>query len=385
MSLLCIAPRPTASQKTSLLEFLLNFCPSKEILILGDFNLLMIVWQHNEFMSNSHPPLHQKFIDCFTSLGLHQWVRSSTFLHSGNILNLVLSSESDRIGEVEVLPNFLNCGHSPLVFQHYFHDGVNPHMLPYQPKYSWHRGDYRQINFLLCEIDWEFEFLNIPVDLMFCKLKSILDLLINRLVPTASIIHARKPRSPPNHLKAERKTAWQSFKRSHSTHGRQSLETALVLDKFLNVNNFYCNYFAKTQIDFEKSLISKVKSSPKALHKYIRSKKVGAPSVGLLRQDNGELTADCSVMAELFASSFFSVYTTQDLNAPFPHQVSDATIDDVEITLEDVRVRLSSLDVNSSMGPDGFHPYILKSCPNLAIPLHAIFRKSVSRGKLPLH
>ena len=139
-----------------------------------------------------------------------------------------------------------------------------------------------------------------------------------------------------------------------------------------------------TQIDFEKSLISKVKSS-KALHKYIRSKKVGAPSVGPLRQDSGVLTADCAVMAELFASNFSSVYTTQDLNAPFPHQVSDATINYVEITLEDVSTRLASLDVNSSMGPDELHPYILKSCPNLAIPLHIIFWRSVIQGKLPLH
>ena len=50
-------------------------------------------------------------------------------------------------------------------------------------------------------------------------------------------------------------------------------------------------------------------------------------------------------MAELFASSFSSMYITQDLNALFPHQVSDATINNVKITLEDVR--LSSLDVNS--------------------------------------
>lgn len=81
-------------------------------------------------------------------------------------------------------------------------------------------------------------------------------------------------------------------------------------------------------------------------------------------------------MAELVC--FSSVYSTQDLYAPFPHQVSDATI-------EDVRVRLSSLDIDSSMGPDRLHPYVLKSCPNVAIPLHALFWKSVSQGKLPLH
>ena len=377
-------PSNSNAENAELLEFLLNFCPSKEILLIGDFNLPMIDWQHNNFLSDSYPPLQQRFIDCFISLGLHQWVHSPTFLYSKNTLDLVLSSEGDRIGEVEVLANFPNCGHSPLVFQYYFQVGVYPHLPSHRPKYSWHRGNYWRINSLLCDIDWEFELQNLSVDSMFCKLKEILDPLIQQYVPTASCNLLRKQKSPPGHLKAERKSAWQSFKQSRSTYGRQSHCAALALDKFLTINNLYRNYFVKSQIDFEKSLISKVKSDPKALHKYIRAKKVGAPSIGPLRQDDGKLTAECAVMAELFASSFSSVYTTRVPYAPFPHQISDASINDVEITIEDVRARLSSLDVNSSMGPDGLHPCLLKSCPNLAIPLYTIFRKSVSQGKLPL-
>ena len=47
-----------------------------------------------------------KFFDCFTVLGLTQWVNQSTFLTSGNILDIVLSSEGDRIGIIEVMPPF---------------------------------------------------------------------------------------------------------------------------------------------------------------------------------------------------------------------------------------------------------------------------------------
>ena len=45
---------------------------------------------------------------------------------------------------------------------------------------------------------------------------------------------------------------------------------------------------------------------------------------------------------------------------------------------------LASLDANSSMGSDGLHPCLLKSCPNLAIPLHLIFKQSLSQGSLPV-
>ena len=88
-------------------------------------------------------------------------------------------------------------------------------------------------------------------------------------------------------------------------------------------------------------------------------------------------------MAEAFASSFSSIYTTLELNKQFPHQVSNSSINNVEFTLADVKNKLSALDKNSSMVPDGLHPYLLKSCPSLAILLHMIFQQSVAQGKLP--
>ena len=46
-------------------------------------------------------------------------------------------------------------------------------------------------------------------------------------------------------------------------------------------------------------------------------------------------------------------------------------------------VLLSRIDVNSSMGPDGVHPRILKNCPSIAYPLHLLFTNSVTLGSLP--
>ncbi len=204
-----------------------------------------------------------------------------------------------------------------------------------------------------------------------------------QFVPFAPSNSTPKPCSPPL-LKAERKVAWQAYKLNRSIHGRKSQQAVLALNQYLLINTTYRNLFVKSQIDYENSLSAKSDYSPKIFHKYIRGKKVGTPSVGSLRQENGDLTADCAEMAELFAASFSSVYTTQDQNSPFPHQVSNYTINDVDVSLKDVQNRLLSLDIHSSLGPDGLHPCLLKSCPNLAIPLYIIFRKSVSQGELPL-
>ena len=82
----------------SLCSFLLEFCGSKEVLLMGDFNLPSVPWSSRNLFSLSYPALQQRFLDCFVTLGLTQWVKLPTFLHSENILDLVLTSEEDRLG-----------------------------------------------------------------------------------------------------------------------------------------------------------------------------------------------------------------------------------------------------------------------------------------------
>ena len=82
------------------------------------------------------------------------------------------------------------------------------------------------------------------------------------------------------------------------------------------------------------------------------------------------LTDDAIIMAELFASSFASVFTTATPANPSPHQVFDGTLSQVVITQEGVRSALKDLDSSSAMGPDEMHPHVLKMCADeLAYPL----------------
>ena len=177
--------------------------------------------------------------------------------------------------------------------------------------------------------------------------------------------------------------AWGAYKNARSTHGRQSPQATQALAHYDSINNRFRNFFTSKQINYEKSLIQKLKSSSKPYHQYIRSKKVETPSVGPLRMDCGELTRDCTQMADTFATHFCSVYSSQASNASSPHQTFDGFLDSILITLQAIKNKLKALDLNSSMGPDGIHPNLLKSCPAIALPLFLIFRKSLSMGKLP--
>ena len=56
-----------------------------------------------------------------------------------------------------------------------------------------------------------------------------------------------------------------------------------------------------------------------------------------------------------------SVYFTGNLSSPAPHQAFCGNLGSIVITYESVCKRLSTLDVEASMGPDGFNPKLL-SC-----------------------
>ena len=190
---------------------------------------------------------------------------------------------------------------------------------------------------------------------------------------------------PPAALVRQRKLAWSEYKRVRGEFGRSSHVAAAALQEFQAVNNQYRDHAVRMQIQHEEGLLSVLKESPKKFHHYIRSKKVGRPSVGPLLLSTGQVTGDPSRMACEFASSFASVYQAGTLESPLPHQVSAGRIDNVIISPVRVREVLESLDGSSSMGPDDLHPKFLKMCSSsLARPLSVIFESSLREMSLPV-
>lgn len=96
----------------------------------------------------------------------------------------------------------------------------------------------------------------------------------------------------------------------------------------------------------------------------------------------GDHWQGCGVMAELCVNSFASVCNESSFNL-YLHQQCNGILAHVNITLPTVIKKLSELNVNTSMCPDGLHPKLLKSCPVLAYSLYKIFLTSVQSGILP--
>ena len=172
----------------------------------------------------------------------------------------------------------------------------------------------------LLEVDWDFEFAELSLDGIVARFCTILSPLIERYVPDC-----RTPRDlkfkhrPPNSLVNDRRSAWSSYKDARSVYGRRSIQAVAALTTYQEINSIYRNYYTDSVSTYEQSLAADLETNSKLFHSYVRSKKVGNPSVGPLRVGSN-FTSDCYEMAEMFATGLSSVYCVQDLSDPFSHQ-----------------------------------------------------------------
>ena len=382
-------PSYTAGENHELLIALQTWMTGKEIVLMGDFNLPGIAWQEDGAGHGINSTVMERsYLDMFDGLGLQQWVTEPTYPSSGNTLDLVFSTEPDCIANITVEAPLPVCDHCPVVF-----DYVVGLTVPETDSHSdlrilWHKGNYDRLNQILADVDWDFELAQRSANDSFDRLCDIVKELSEGLIPLKP---RRPPQSkppwrttPPNALVRERRRAWQTYKVKRLEHGRRSPAALQAYGIFTDLNKQVRNFSTQSQARYEHSLIEKWKDNPKLLHAYIRSKKSVPTTVGPLRLNDHSVSSDPQLMSECLAQAFCSVYTRGEPVNQAPHQRHDDHLQDIQLTVGDVKTLLAATDGNSAMGPDGLHPLVLKNCAGaLAKPIHAIYFRTLREGQLP--
>ena len=382
-------PSNTSLMNDQVASYISNFCLDKEVVVLGDFNLPNINWAPES--SQTHiSSMETTFLDTFDTLGLTQWVLEPTFPRSGNTLDIILTSDKDRIGNTLVIPPLPGCDHCPVLFEYLFESDDSTPVVDSDntgdQRRDWHRGRYPLICQHLSDIDWSVEFAYLRTQDCVDRFTDIVSDLTEQLVPLKKNRESKPPwqTRPPTGLIRQRQQAWQRFKSARQQLGRHSAEAHASLAQFNSVNKQYRSFSIRAQADYESNLIVKSVENPKVLHSYIRNRKVGRPSVGPLRLCSGEISDSPALMSECFAESFSAVYNRNSPANPAPHQRHEGELQDCIITTDEVKAALADLDGNSAMGPDNMHPFLLKACSaELAQPLSIIFNRSLREGVVP--
>ena len=129
------------------------------------------------------------------------------------------------------------------------------------------------------------------------------------------------------------------------------------------------------------------KENQKVFWKYSNSRLKTKSGIDCLRDEHGCLTHDDNMKASILNKFFASLFTEEDVSTIAqctPPTTNPHVVDDLELTEDMVRTKLSMLKSKSSPGPDHIHPRVLKEAAgHLAKPLLILNNKPISEEYLP--
>ena len=149
---------------------------------------------------------------------LHYVVQESTNFPSGNIIDLCLVTNENRVGTCDVLHPFPNCSHGLIKVLYTFQDlqqYPEHHNDQRAPKKVWTRADFAGMKNHINVIDLPNSFAGLSVESQYQELIGVYAALEERYVPSheqRNKLNVPWTLNPPRALKKEVSDAWNEYK-----------------------------------------------------------------------------------------------------------------------------------------------------------------------------
>ena len=354
----------------------------EKFLFIGDFNLSGYDWIENDgqiLLQDFNPNINVRSsadVVCShaNSLQLKQFNCNKNLC--GNVLDLVFSNNDHVLVSLCV---------DPLIPRDIYHDALVI-SFPESPTYklrsefnhfNFYKGNYVDVCKTIDSVNWALIFKNNSD-----TIDNLLDALMNELYSIISVsfpLKTRRVSTFPKWFSYDLKNAIFLKKRLHRYYAqsRNDFDYAMFKNQRAIVKRLRDADFSKYIAETERN----VKDDPKSFFKFVNNTcNNGIPNVMSLDTDIADSGYD---IANLFAKHFSSVYNDVTL-APFNESFSNDVLSSIRVSLTEVLCALDDIDVETSPGPDGLHPYFVKSCKDvIAKPLCFLFNESLQRGSFP--
>lgn len=379
--------------------------PSDEICVLGDFNLKGIEWVPGSIGSVNDWARDSGALDSCTfylpgevdegskaeivylllSNGLNQVNGIRNF--QNNILDLVFFSNADNIESCKSdMPlSRKDVYHDPieLVIATSFLETIEPRQV--HSEFNFKRGDFVGLDAYLSSVsESNFTTSGSDVNDMVDSFYEVLLVGLNKFIPLKRVFQTSGPpwyNQRIKNLKNRRSKAYKRYRASIGTidEAKCKIEFYAIRNEFENMQRVaYDRYIEKTQ--------ELLKADPSKFWKYVNSTKntTGYPSMMYRGNDRCHTPNGIS---NLFADFFESVYVSDVDDGALtqcPSVNGRADLGEISLCIDDVLLHLKGVDTSKGDGPDNISPLLLKNCASsLAVPLLAIFNRSLSTGKFP--
>jgi len=273
----------------------------KSGLIMGEFNFGGIDW--DSIIATTVE--ETEFLDAVNDLFLYQNVHTPT--RDKNILDLIFTTEVDMMEELNVCAPISNSDHNVILFTMKGSDRKEDEQSITDVKFSYHKGNYKEMSRSFKEVNWIEELNNMGVQEISEVLKNEVSRLSKIFIP--STVRKSGKTSPWMKYKVKKSVKMRNRKWAEYS---KSLEYGKWL-AYKQARNKATEEIRKAKYDFELKLAEKIKTDCKSFYSYVKSKSKTKPGRDPLRDQVGNLVSDSKGMGILLNEYFSSVFTRRIL------------------------------------------------------------------------
>ena len=336
--------------------------------IVGDLNFPGIRWA-----TGGSDAKGRAFYDTVEDKHMSQHVEESTHI-SGNLLDLVISSEDEVVRDVQMEGRLATSDHKLIEAEL---------LLEVPPSQSsdhvrdYGRGDYAEMRRRAGNIDWANEMEDLSVEESWSFIKKNLSELIESLVPMKRKRSARAPPWMYGEIKRairEKKKAWNGWKKSRRVEDRNVYKEWENKTKKLIRNK---------KNALERQVARDSRTNPKRFYSFINRARSSRSTIGPLNKDGVRVT-DPKDKADYMNEFFSSVFTRCNTPPPSKDPSGMNKLSDIEISEQKVIDAIDRSREYSAPGPDNMtNKVLIELKSELATPFAILFRKSLDELHVP--
>ena len=362
------------------------------IIFTGDMNLPNLTFSNGEAINTSTSGSTQGALINFASDHfLTQLVKEPTRLN--NILDLVYTNNEDIFSDIEVHENNLLSDHRLIVANLTISCNENSETIANLPQNSLRSLNFfdkninwERINQEIANIKWEERFSGFDINENFEYFCSELLRISSKYVPKKKTTKERKPKIPRDrHLLIRKRRTMNKRMYQNKNHSRNRIErfklSIASIEQQLKVS--YDNELKQKELKATEC----IKQNPKYFFTFAASKSKLKFGIGPFMKD-GEIVNNPKKKADILKDQFESVFSTSPVNepsaAPQPPRANLTSLQEFNITEEEITKQIKRLRKNAAAGPDNIPAILLKNCGEaIASPICQLWKKSMEVGCIP--
>lgn len=368
-------PNQTEQNDIQMLEDINATIKNQGTILVGDFNYPGINW--NQHTSDTEGEKLLNFIDDkFYSQKVDKPTRGNNFL------DLVICSDEDLIGKLEVGDKFSTSDHHIIRFEinTTLQRNANNDLIP----------DYKRANFAnlrneIKAINWDLMLENKNINEMWSTFKAILENGI------AADIPFKKRRTGLKKNSWMTKELMTEIGKRDKLYKKSKMNTNTNVDEQLfKIQRRKCKKLLRTTVrEYEKGIAQRCKENPREFFGYVGKRKKVKTSIGPLTDHEGNHLVADKEMAGHLNNYFKTVFLNKETSkVPAPEIITVNNVRDklmcINITKPALLSKLNKLNVTKSHGPDNIYPRVIKEIKDeIAYPIVKLFNKSIQEGVVP--